>query len=265
MDNEIDSDLQDSIMMLEQILEVMPDDMMTLKALYNVYHQGGDRVRAFDYLSRLANAVIRNSDAETAEYALGQFSKFEMDYPEESISSASRLRALVSPVVSDVESVDVRSVELDIGEELSLAWRLYEEERLSQEEYSSVLHDLTEMSSKDVDVPVSVLHVLNDRGFVHMNRIMNYMSDTSGAPCLSLSGFDVSEDVVSMLPRSMVCNEGAIPFAVMGESLMVGVLNPFNTQLVERAESVSGRSCYTYLVAPDDYDQVLERVRAALR
>ena len=41
----IDGDLADSIAMLEQILEVMPQDLMALKALYNAFCQCDRRDR----------------------------------------------------------------------------------------------------------------------------------------------------------------------------------------------------------------------------
>lgn len=267
-DEMVGGELQDSIAMLEQILEVMPDDPLALKALYNAYHQAENRPLAFTYLTRLADAVVDGDDAETIAYVVEQFSGFEDEYPSESTSWLARFHGAYSESSSSEASAAVRveeRPELDIGEELSLAWRLYEEERLSQEEYSSVLHDLTEMSSKEIDVPVSVLHVLSDRGFVQLNRVMNYISSKSGAPCISLAGFEVAEEIVGLLPGYMIRHEGVMPFAVMGDGLMVGVLNPFNEQLKERAEKVSGRKCYTYLVSPEEYDQVLERIRPMLR
>ncbi|MCF7847916.1 MAG: hypothetical protein K9M45_03620 [Kiritimatiellales bacterium] len=269
-DKNLDNQLQDSIAMLEQILEVMPGDALALKALYGAYLQGGERERAFEYLSLLANAAMDNADTDAAEYVVEQYNVFEGEHPEEISAQIARLHTLVSPAgaaggTGKPTGTGKATAESDLSEELSLAWRLYEEEQLSQEEYSSVLHDLTEMSSKEVDVPVTVLHVLNDRGFIHMNRIMNYISTKSGVPCLSISGFEIPDETATILPRNIVCHAGALPFGELGDDLMVGVLNPFNKRLVETVEQVSGRRCHTYLIAPEEYDRLVDRIRSLLK
>jgi len=268
----INEELQDSITMLEQILEVMPEDLLALKGLYSAYLQKGQREKALNYLSRLASVAIETRDNETAAYVLKEYKKFEGEHSGDVSSQIARLQALITP--QNVDSVATPEQdrgekpilqESDLSEELALAWRLYEEGQLSQEEYSSVLHDLTEMSSKKINVPVSVLHVLNDRGFIHMNRIMNHMSKKSNVPCLSLVGFDIPEETLALLPKNIVCHEGALPFGEIGEGLLIAVLNPFNKKLLERVETVTGRRCYTYLVAPEEYDRILEKVRPLLK
>jgi len=266
-----DRNLADSIAMLEQILEVMPQDADALKALYSAYQRVGQVSKAFEFLNRIIEVYTSGNDASLIPFIKEELEQFETQYPSEVAAQTARLR-----LVSDSGSREVgvqasaRNVretkgavakEADISEELALAWRLYEENQLSQEEYSSVLHDLTEVSSKDVDVPISVLHVLNDRGFTQMNRIMNYLSSRSGTPCISLARFELSEEIAGALPMDMAAHDGALPFAYMGNDLLVAVLNPFNNMLVDKIESESGNRCHTYLVESEDYDAALERMR----
>lgn len=268
---QMDSDLADSIAMLEQILEVMPQDSMALKALYNAYFQCGQRARAFEYLGLLADVVHANNDAETARFVVGNMQGFEEEYPAETTAQFARLQALVSSgpepntAAQASASPSTPSADADISEELALAWRLYEENQLSQEEYSSILNDLTEISSKILDVPISVLHVLNDRGFNQMNRIMNYMSSRSNVPCISLASFELPEAVVNVLPLAVSTRDGALPFGFFGNDLLVGVLNPFNSVLMDKAEKASGHRCHAYLVSPDDYDMALGKMRKMMK
>lgn len=260
----IDSDLADSIAMLEQILEVMPQDLMALKALYNANCQCNNRARAFEYLGLLADAAYDGSDSETAGFVVEQLGGFEEEFPSETAAQLARIRAVVSPAeeaaVVAVEKA-APTTEVDIGEELALAWKLYEENQLSQEEYSSVLHDLTEVSSKELNVPVSVLHVLHDRGFSQMNRVMNYMSSRSGVPCISLLNFELPEEVVGVLPLEVPVHRGALPFGFFGNDLLVAVLNPFDNMLVDQVEKVGGHRCHTYLVSAEEYDVALGKLR----
>ncbi len=271
-DKQTKGNLADSIAMLEQILEVMPQDIEVLKALYNAYLNGGHTERAFEYLNQLIVSAMGGDDAEKLLYIGQELPNFEEAYPSEVAAQIARLRTLAKLEPAAPKKAAPRSVEdgalvgakteIDISEELALAWRLYEENQLSQEEYSSVLHDLTEVSSKEVDVPVSVLHVLNDRGFNQMNRIMNYLSNRSGVPCLMLADFELDEKVAMVLPEATYVHDGALPFAFFGNDLLVAVLNPFNNNLVDKVENESGHRCHTYLVAPGDYDAALGRLRA---
>jgi tetratricopeptide (TPR) repeat protein len=265
-------DLADSIAMLEQILEVMPQDIDALKTLYNAYNQCGESDRAFEYLHRMVDVVAMNGDSDSVAFVQGELCKFEDDRPADAAACSAKLPAATGanavPAVnqstvtmSNLGMSTSSSADADISEELSLAWRLYEESQLSQEEYSSVLHDLTEVSSKELEVPATVLHVLNDRGFPQMTRIMNHMASRSGVPYIPLMQFELMEEAATALPLAMAAHGGALPFATFGGALLVAVLNPFNSMLVEKIERLSGQRCHTFLAAPEDYDAVLGNLR----
>ena len=264
---QMDGDLADSIAMLEQILEVMPQDTMALKALYNAFTQCDQRDRAFEYLGMLAEVVYESNDTETSTFVVEELHGFSEDFPAESAAQLARLRTLVAPAAKAkpaTHSVNSSSSasDTDISEELALAWKLFEENQLSQEEYSSVLHDLTEVSSKELNVPVSVLHVLNDRGFNQMNRIMNYMSSRSGVPCISMRNFELPDEVGDALPLDISAHDGALPFGFFGNDLLIGVLNPFNNVLIDKVEKVSGHRSHSYLISAEEYDTTLEKLRS---
>ncbi len=264
---QIEQVLADGIVMLEQILEVMPQDSVALKALYSAYCQSGQRDRAFEYLGKLSDVVYDRSETESAPFLLEHLRTFSESFPEEVAARIARLESMglqeeaPGPMVLSKEGKTPKG-EADISEELALAWKLYEEKQFSQEEYSSIVHDITEVSTKDIDVPASVLHVLNDRGFNQMNRIMNYMSSRSGVPCLSLLNFELAEQASDVLPLSVAERDGALPFGFFGNDLLVGVLNPFNNALADKVETISGHRCHTYLVHPDEYDTALGKLRA---
>lgn len=224
--------------------------MSSLRALYGAYQQSGQTGKAFDFINRMVDVAMMEEDADGIAFVMAELTRFEESHPSEAAAQQARLRVLSATNEStaslahassgDVAEPPSREAEVDISEELALAWRLYEENQLSQEEYSSVLHDLTEISSKEVDVPVSVLHVLNDRGFTQMNRIMNYMSNRSGAPYLSLASFELTDQIVGVLPLEVAVHDGALPFAFFGNDLLVAVLNPFNNMLVDQVERLGG-------------------------
>jgi hypothetical protein len=59
---------------------------------------------------------------------------------------------------------------VDITNELALAWNLLQAGILSQEEYSNVVHDLSENSSKNVQVRCRLCMYVHDRGFKASRR-----------------------------------------------------------------------------------------------
>jgi tetratricopeptide (TPR) repeat protein len=265
VDKPIDGELVDSIAMLEQILEVMPQDADTLRALYSMYRQCDRRDQAFEYLEMLAQVACSANDAELIDFVAEQLQSFAEEHPEKVSDHLERIQTkapAVEPSGASKASGQSSNVgNADISEELALAWKLYEEDQLSQEEYSSVLHDLTETSSKELDVPVSVLHVLNDRGFSQMNRILNHISSRSGIPCLSLINFELPEQMADILPLDIPAHDGALPFGMFGDDLLVAVLNPFDNALLEKVEQASGHRCHTFIVPPEEYDAALDKLR----
>jgi hypothetical protein len=147
-----------------------------------------------------------------------------------------------------------------IEPEMALAWDLFQDEQLSQEEYSSVLHDLTEMSSRDVSVPVTVLHVLQDRNFSRFERLMTHLCLKSGTPIIALGQFEERAELRDVLPLDFISRHGALPFGRVGGDLLLAVLNPLDKELVRHASELAGRRCHPYLVAPHDYDQRLAKI-----
>ena len=69
-ENNTAENLQDTIGMFEQILEVMPDDEMALRTLYDAYTQSAQHDQAFAMLNRLAEVVIEEGDLELVVFLI---------------------------------------------------------------------------------------------------------------------------------------------------------------------------------------------------
>ncbi|MBN2702693.1 MAG: hypothetical protein JXR23_00640 [Pontiellaceae bacterium] len=262
-ENALDQKVMHSISMLKQILEVMPHDIEAMEAIYKAYRNAGDDDNAFAYLKRLVDVSIEDRDTDAFGYIRNELKDYADKNPGAVSFLLERMEVYESLEEGELreETVDLPG-EQDLGDEFALVWRLYEEGQLDQEEYLSVLHDLMDVSGREMEVPCSVLHVLNDSGFAQMNRIMNYLSARSGVPCISLSNFEVSGDVIGILPHKYRAHKGAFVFGRLGKDLLVAVLNPFNHRLEEEIETESGQRCHTFLVEPSDYDLALDRIRS---
>ena len=281
-----DDDLFGAIMAFEQILEAMPDDHTSLETLWHAYEQIGDLAKARDYMLRLARVVCAEQDAEAAASILPAVRESAGDDPDtETVELITALEILQSAAGASVSGGRKRSQtdneddggadEVDnyqpmpatkkealqrgfsIADELSFAWTLLEMEELNQDEYSGIVQDLTEMSASDSSSTVSVLHVLEARAFKNLERVIGTVSKECGTPIVSLDSFDIQLENVRMLPLEFCQKRGAIVFESIGKLPLVVVMNPYDKQLRDDTEAVTGCECSFFMALPSDFDQAV--------
>lgn len=264
---DVRKDLQQTAAMLEQILEVMPDDLFTLRALYETSLKLEQPERALDFLKRLDDGARAAQNGEIIGFVIQQYESIADDVPEfrKRIERLQELQLVADLLASSSAGLKPSSRRKSgIESEMALAWDLFQDEQLTQEEYSNVLHDLTEMSSRDVSVPVTVLHVLHDRNFSRFDRLMTHLCQKSGTPIIALNQFEEREELRDVLPLDFIGRHGALPFSKIGDDLLLAVLNPMDKEMIRHACELSGKHCHTYLVSPQEYDQRLAQIKKAL-
>jgi hypothetical protein len=259
-------ELQQTAAMLEQILEVMPDDLFTLRAFYETSLKLELPEQTFNCLKRLDDCARAAQNAEMIDFALNQYASIVDEIPEvkKRMERLQELQLVANIMGREVQGKPLKGTGGGVEAEMALAWDLFQAELLSQDEYSNVLRDLTEMSAREVSVPVTVLHILNDRNFSRFERLLTYLCQKSGLPIMVLSQFEEREELREVLPLEFISHHGALPFAQVGGDLLLAVLNPLDKELVRRAGEIAGRHCHAYLVTPQEYDQRLAQIKKAL-
>ncbi|MDD3276255.1 MAG: hypothetical protein PHP93_04300 [Kiritimatiellales bacterium] len=260
-------ELQQTADMLEQILEVMPDDLFTLRSLYETLLKLEQPEEALACLKRLDDGARAAQNSALIAFVINQYESIVEHLPElnkriERLQESQMVADLLNVPASGSKKPDARKG--GVESEMALAWELFQDEQLSQEEYSNVLHDITEMSSQEVSVPVTVLHILHDRNFSRFERLMTHLCQKSGVPIIALSQFDEREELRETLPLDFISRHGALPFAKVGDELLLAVLNPMDKDLIATAGALAGTRCHPYLVSPQEYDQRLAQIRKAL-
>jgi hypothetical protein len=258
--------LQQTAEMLQQILEVMPDDFFTLRALYETHLKLELPEKAFDCLTQMDDQARATQNMEMIRFVLNQYASILDEMPEvqkrmDRLQELQMVVELMNEPAGPVQPPPGRAT--GIESEMALAWELFQDEILSQEEYSNLLHDLTELSSREGSVPVSALHILQDRNFSRFDRLMTHLCWKKRVPVMALSRYEEREELREVLPLDFISHHGALPFAQVGGDLMLAVLNP-HPDLMRRAEELSGKRCHPYLVTPQEYDQRLMQIRNAL-
>lgn len=288
-----DHDVWAAITAFEQILETIPNDTASLSVLAQAYAQIGDHARATESLLRLGRVFLDEHQVEAAAEVRDRLVPYEADERvrelvgdiQAAVSSAGRLpdRPPAAPVGADVgvkapgggpadESPAVGSgvseaemgsmSQFRISEELSLAWNLMESGELTQDEYTNVVQDLSEMSASDhSEATISVLHVLEARSFKSLDRIVGTLARDCGTPFVSLGSFEFQYGALSLLPVAFCTHRGALAFETLGKEALVAILNPYDTQLRLDAEYLSGRKCHFFVVLASDFDRLMARYR----
>ena len=255
-----DSRVMEAIVGFEQILEAIPDDRSSLEALAHSYDQLGDVAKSREYLFRLANVVIADGDVQGARDISEQLSAAA----EHDERIGDLLRRLNDVAVREAAAAAVVpepvKTEFNIAEELSLAWTLLQAGQISQEEYATVVQDLTEMCAGDHVATVSVLHVMEARGFRNLETVLGYLATECDAPIVTLSSFELQNAAVSLLPMDFMLRRGAMPYEVIGDELLVVVMNPYDKQLRKDVARGTGKKCHFYTCVPSDFDQALDKI-----
>lgn len=259
-----ESEVRDAISAFEQILEAIPNDRLALETLSDAYVEIGDKPKALEYLTRLAKAVADDGDADAAPGIIRKLQDIDSKDPAAQ-DVLKRLEGLVAPkkAAAAAKAETGKKKGVDITAELALAWNLVQAGELTQEDYSNVVHDLTESSTKNVDVPITVLHVLHDRNFKGLEKILNFISSDSGLPILSLASFEPQKEAYNLLPMEFMARRGAIVFELMRQDALVAILNPYDSELQEDVKKATNRTCHFYLVPAESYDAFLDHIRKA--
>ncbi len=256
----------------EQILEAMPNDRGSLEALYHAYDRLGEKDKSLAYLLRLGEALVTEQDVESAAQLLEVLKEYE-DRPE-FLSLMTRIKEMKgegaekedllkqeSKTSAGLEEV---SYNFNMAEELSFAWNLLEANELTQEEYSSLVQDLTEMFSGEAISTASVLHVLEHRNFKNLEKIIVKASQDTNTPIVSLSSFDIPDEAGSLLPMDFMLRRGALIFGFVGDHPMVAIMNPYSSPLREDLFKLTGKTCHFFMCMPGDFDRALDKTMTVL-
>jgi tetratricopeptide (TPR) repeat protein len=265
-DMDAESEVWQAISAFEAILEVMPDDRSSLETLSHAYEQIGDRVKALDYLLRLAEVVLAENDPEAAAHVVERLQEYAEagDQVREMIQ---RMQAQELGEAGDghADAPPAASSEptmFRVTDELAFAWKLFEAGEISQEDYSVVAQDLAELSIDPNLSTASVLHVLETRAFSGLERVMGYASRDTKTPILSLISYEMVRDVTGLLPLDFMIRHGAVIFGQMLEELLVVVMNPYNQALRKEIATKTGKLCHFFMTQPRDFDDWMRALKA---
>ncbi len=260
-----ESQMREILETFEQILEIMPDDRDTLEAAEQAAMQCGDGEKVLKYRLKLAEVVSAAGDQAAMAGLVERLRELDDPRAREWVtahegSDAAETAPAQPPVITPPKATAPDLSASAINDEIDLAWKLFEDNLISQQDYSTLVQDLTESSSRNEGDTVSVLHALEATHHKDLDQIIAKLSESSRLPYLSMGTFTIRPELLPLLDLSFVRRRGALVFEVLSQDLLVAILNPFSKQLRQDVETLTGRRCHFFLTKASEFDVAVNQL-----
>ena len=265
-----DPKLEEGIAYFEKMLQLTPDDRVTLQFLCVAYGQIGELDKQRRALVSYAGVLLKEKDFEEAEKLV---EKLENYTEPDARAAILRIRAAHRPPQEEEAakaaaapatpgSKTTTAVYMAIKAEKKLARHLAERKLISEADADAIQDRLTALA----DVPgcflVSTLSEIEKENTATAEAVAASLADETGTPPIPLEAYPIDNELAQTLPDSIVRVRGALPFAKIGNTLLIATLNPFDDALKQQIESAAGAPCRFYLAHPRTMETTLDRLFA---
>ena len=93
---------------------------------------------------------------------------------------------------------------------------------------------LVELQKKTGDNDRKFLSVLTEMGFLSETEVVSFLSEQYGYQSIDIENFDISEDVLKLVPKKFCEKYTVIPISRLGDTLVVAVADPVDSILKEQ-------------------------------
>ena len=269
------SRLLEGIAYFEKMLKLMPGDRTTLECLSLAYEQIGDAEKLRAALIQLAGALLQERDQAPAEAIGARLAT----YPDaESQAMAKRVREtfhgpeIEAPSAStapadaeaplDAEVPVARAILGAVKAEAALIRFLSNRNVVDPAAAEMVQKHLGGLPEATRPFLVSALSILYKESTSMGERAAAFIADSTGTPPIPLDAFTPSPDLLKRLPENLIRVRGVVPFAKLGDLLLVAMLNPSDEAFRREVERRAGGRCQFFLAHPLMAEEFLEKLDA---
>ena len=277
---EKDPKLIEAIDFFETMLESMPGDRTSLEFLVVAYEQVGALDKRRRCLIDLADALIKEQAFDNAKTIADHLKTFSDDSEVEAVIVRVE-QALTKEATAPNPSSQYEEVSLDVegdgslsvpdpvievhaysraalSAEMDLVWMLKEKEILPRDVCEELIRALSEYPVTERPQLISAMVFLDERHPEWTDMVMAELQKISGMPAIPLELFDSQDLVLSGITSAYIKVRGAIPFAMMTDEFLIGVMNPLDTVLQADISSRLGTTCHFFLTHPRTCREMLE-------
>jgi hypothetical protein len=271
--DDLESQVWNALSAFEQLVQAVPNDRVALDALAQGFEQVGDLTRSREYLVRLARVVLDADDHEGAAALRERLQRHAGTDPairdvaariEHLLAQGAGGEGREGQAAAETVAAEAESPAAIVPAEMTFAWMLLQAGELTEDDYANAVSDLVATTGAKTAVTVSLLHVLHDRAFRHLERVVANTARDVRMAVIPISAFELAELTVNRLSLDMMIRSGAMIFDNLGADALVAILNPYNKTLQKRVEALAGRKCHFFLTTPAEFDAAIEKVKARL-
>ena len=271
--------LLDSAKIYEQVLEKMPGDAFSIEALIDIYEKVGDEEKVNELKSNLAKVekgeaikpVTNSIKSRTSSYSIS-VNTTKVANRQVSLKSRPSVSDPVPPSWrrknQELDQIKmtkaladlVFTLQYSLKSQVDLMVRLFDVELLTKKQFSDVVYKLSEHKfPRNPAKPKMVVHMLEECKNVEMEKVQYFLSRKSSLPYFDLSLLDFNAKHYELLPETLVFNHGIVIFKKLGNNYCLAVLNPLNSELMEKTAFLLGAKVHFFITSAKEFDAYIRK------
>jgi hypothetical protein len=219
--------LSSAILEYESILQRLPDDQETLKAL----------------------AAI-----ESKANSFAAPPPVEVDLPRDTALSKKKAGAKASPDTTGVAD----GVSVDDGR--AQMQKVFLDAKLISISDFDIFWPAPNLKESPKGPIEPFIHVLNEKQVLPLEKSMKLLAEKARIPYLPLEKYDVDVELARSFPRDTCLRWSVLPFDRLSKSVMVATVNPYNKQAARELEAATKSRIVFYLASPVELVKILKKV-----
>src|SRR3954470_15516693 len=104
------------------------------------------------------------------------------------------------------------------------------------------------------------IHTLAEKQVLPLEQSMKLLAEKSRLAYLPLEKYDVDVDLARTFPRDVCLRWSVLPFDRLSKSIMIGTVNPYNKQAQRELEAHTKSRIIFYLVGPVELTKILKKM-----
>jgi len=104
--------------------------------------------------------------------------------------------------------------------------------------------------------------ILVAMGYATEEEIAQAITVQYGFPFLPLSGYEIDQDVIKLIPENVARQYGLVPVDKIGDTLTIAMANPLNIQAVEDVELMTNSNVQVFVCTISGLSEALNKYYA---
>ncbi len=278
---QVDPKMIEAIAFFEEMIQTMPKDRTALEFLAVAYEQTKQKDKRRDVLVRLVDVLLMENDYQNAKAIAEHLKAFPDFMPAmlaiERVAALAELEHIadtmpvrVSPSQETAFTpakptkewpADVHSIShAAASAEMDLVWFWHDNDYLPKDLCMDIMNALTERPVTDTPLLVSALAILEDHHPEYTDLVMEKMQRACNIPPIPVELFEPTPAALQTVTSLFCTVKGVLPFSLMGNELLVALLNPMNEELRLEISDRSGRICHFFLAHPKSWQHLFSKI-----